>query len=403
MRNIYWPREAATPRRERSLHATLLAASLTLMLAATACGGDAGNDKGAQADDSSETDSKDAGKATQPGKVDAAAPGTSDAKDAAIKPAKKDAGAPPDKPTDPAGPSGPSDAGKPGTGTTSTTPGATGPDDGDPSKPTVTLPDVPCSMGAGAGFGTANLKVGERDVILTYPCGKHEGANMSFILLLHGTMATENIKFYTHSYFAAYSLASTHNLIIAEPKSLASQWGNTMENPDASKDKQHLLDVIDYVYTNLGKFNINSLWVAGHSWGAFYAKQFICDTTIMDKARGVIGMSGGTGLPGPGFGASGNLTPTKNCADYISQIHTVGDMDMVNGLPDQTKAATAHGCAAKVGPTDIGKMQMLDEWPNCQPGWVHEDFTMGSHTHTTAINPEVVKQIVEKVKAADKH
>jgi hypothetical protein len=52
---------------------------------------------------------------------------------------------------------------------------------------------------------------------------------------------------------------------------------------------------------------------------------------------------------------------------------------------------------------DFGNMQMLAQWPDCQPGWAHEEFTMGAHMHTTAINPEVVKQIIETVKSTDKH
>jgi hypothetical protein len=284
------------------------------------------------------------------------------------------------------------------------TPGALGPDDGDPNAPVVALPSIACGGPTGFGIGTPNLQVDMRDVILTYPCNKHEGANVTFILLLHGTNSDDATKLYTHNYFAAWKLASTSNLIIAEPKAIGSQWGNVMETPDASMDKPYLLDVINYVYTNFPKVNITSLWIAGHSWGAIYAKWFACDPTVKDHVRGVIGMSGGASSPGGViFGGSvTDLMPTSNCTDYISQIHTVGDMDMVTGLPDQTAAATKHGCGAKMGPTDIGNMQMLDTWPNCTAGWAHEDFTMGAHMHTTPINPEVVQQIIDTVKSTEK-
>jgi poly(3-hydroxybutyrate) depolymerase len=282
-----------------------------------------------------------------------------------------------------------------------------GPADGDPNAPVVAIPDVKCGgPGASAGgslnpLGSANLKVGGRDVILTYPCDKHEGAKVVFILNLHGTMPTENIKFYQHGYFAAHALTNSHNVIVATPKSRASQWGNTGENPAASEDRQHLLDVIEYVYTNLGKFDITGLWVGGHSWGSMYAKRFVCEEAIKDRAHGVIGMSGGATAPGGrAFGAS-DLKLTTNCQDYISQIHTVGDTDSVTGLPDQTAPATKHGCAAKTAPTDLGKMQMSEQWPDCDPGWVHENITMGAHSHTTSINPEVVKHIVEQIKKAE--
>jgi pimeloyl-ACP methyl ester carboxylesterase len=284
--------------------------------------------------------------------------------------------------------------------------GATGPDDGDPSRPVVALPDIPCGPGrAGFGLGTANLKIGGRDVILTYPCGKHEGANVTFLLNLHGTNANESSKSYVHGYFAAHTLTTSHNLIVAEPKSRASQWGNTGENAAAAEDKPHLLEVIDYVYKTFGsKFNLTSTWVSGHSWGAMYAKRFVCDESVKDRVRGVIGMSGGaTAVGGRGFGTSGSdLTPRANCADYVAQIHTVGEMDSVTGVPDQTAAATKHGCGPKTPARDLGSQQLVEEWPGCDPGWVHENINMGAHTHVTAINPEVVKHIVDRLKASEK-
>jgi len=69
-----------------------------------------------------------------------------------------------------------------------------GPNDGDPNTPVVALPDIACGGPKGFGLGTANLQVTMRDVILTYPCDKHEGANVTFILLLHGTNSNEASK-----------------------------------------------------------------------------------------------------------------------------------------------------------------------------------------------------------------
>ena len=56
----------------------------------------------------------------------------------------------------------------------------------------------------GGGFGLAqpNFKVDDRDVILDYPCNKHEGAPMTFILNLHGTTPVEQ-HFYQEGYFSA--------------------------------------------------------------------------------------------------------------------------------------------------------------------------------------------------------
>jgi hypothetical protein len=275
-----------------------------------------------------------------------------------------------------------------------------GPDDGDPSKPVVTVSGVACGPAQSLGIGTANLQIGGKDVLLTYPCDKHEGAHVTVILLLHGTMATEQLKFYTHDYFAAYKLATSHNLIVIEPKAVGSQWGNG----DNGADKPHLYEVIDWVYQNFSKYQLTGLWVAGHSWGAMYAKTFVCDDMLKQRVRGVVGMSGGTSTVGGGIGGvlGGGGSGSSDCAARVSQIHTVGDMDMVTGLPDQSSAAANHGCGAKMGPTDLGDMQMESVWPNCQPGWVHSEFTMGDHTHTTPINAPVVQNIVEQIKSTEK-
>jgi hypothetical protein len=289
-----------------------------------------------------------------------------------------------------------------------------GPVDGDPSKPVVAIQGIPCSGGSGGALGglgglgvpvpgTANTKITNRDVIISYPCNKHEGAQVTFILNLHGTMMDESLKFYQHGYFAAYALATSHNLIVAEPKSVVSQWGNG----DNGADKPHLYDVIDWVYTTFGtKFKITGLWVGGHSWGSMFAKTFACDDKLKERVRGVIGMSGGaTGVGSSGFGGftgGGGGTSTAGCADRVSQIHTVGDQEGQPGVPDQTTVATKHGCKAMVGPKDIGNMQMLTEWPECSPGWTHFNFVMGAHQHTTPINPEVVQYIIEGVKKTEK-
>lgn len=315
---------------------------------------------------------------------------------------KADAGGAGDPPTatDPDA-SAPSDA---SSGDPKTPVPPTGPLNGDTSKPVVSIPEVPCGPGR-AAFGRSNLQIGGRDVILTYPCEKHEGAQVTFILNLHGT-TPEGSRFYSHGYFAAYRLATSHNLIVVEPKSRVDQWGNQMryDPTAAAEDRPHLLEVIDWVYEKFSKFNITGMWVAGHSWGSFYAKAFACDEAIADKVKGVIGQSGGTGLPGGGFAARSvpDLKVRANCQDFLSQIHTAGDQDSVMGNPDQTAAATKHGCDAKAAPRDLGDEQMLEEWPNCDAGWVHENILMGGHTHTTPINPEVVQHIIERVKFTEK-
>lgn len=285
--------------------------------------------------------------------------------------------------------------------------------DGDPngSGPVVTIPDARCgpTIGLADGFvdgsgipgpGAPNIKIGGRDVVLSYPCDKQAGAHVTFILNLHGTMPLEELKFYQHGYFSAHKHVNTHSLIVATPKSVAStgQWGNQ----DGGEDLPHLYEVIDWVYSKFSDFKITGMWVAGHSWGSMYAKNFVCDAMLADKVRGVIGQSGGPTLAGAGLGGALGGGGGGGCAARISQIHTVGDAEGGEaGVPDQSSVATPHGCAGRSMPRDIGDGQMLYEWPNCDPGWVHFNFVMGAHEHITAINDNVVLHILEAIKSTE--
>jgi hypothetical protein len=278
-------------------------------------------------------------------------------------------------------------------------PAAPAPLSGDPNGtgPVVSIPDTACGPAAGLdafvqgtgipGPGSPNVKIGGKDVVLSYPCGLKEGAHVTFILNLHGTMPEETLKTYQHGYFSAHKLANSHKLIVATPKSESpvGQWGNM----DGGVDVPHLYEVVKWVYDKFSKFQISGMWIAGHSWGSMFAKQFVCDAMFKDKVRGVIGMSGGpTGVAG--------------CASYVSQIHTVGDKEGgESGVPDQTIDATAHGCAARLPPKDIGNGQMLYEWPNCNRGRVHFNFVMGNHEHITAIDDPVVLYIVNAIKSTE--
>jgi hypothetical protein len=262
--------------------------------------------------------------------------------------------------------------------------------DGDPSAPIVAVPGVTCGKPGGFGLAATNVKITNRDVMVSYPCNKHEGAAMTFILMLHGTMPTEDQKLYIVPYFAATNYLDDHNLIIAAPKAVGSQWGNM----DNGADLPHLYDVINYVYTNFSKFAITSMWVAGHSWGAMYAKQFVCDAMIKDRAKGVLGMSGGAIAP--------------QCSDRISQIHTIGEKEITSPATDQSvfanqaTAAVSHGCdMALTGPEMIMTNARYYHHANCKPQWVHSDYVNIGKAHADFIDAPVVLHILDWIKSTD--
>jgi hypothetical protein len=229
------------------------------------------------------------------------------------------------------------------------------------------------------------ITVGGREVMVNYPCGKSEGTKVTFILNLHGTQAQESLKFYGHAYLGAYKYVDSHNIVVVSPKSVVSQWGNG----DGGRDRPHILEVIDWTYQTFSAFNITSMWVAGHSWGAMYARTFVCDPAVADKTTGVILQSGGAQLP--------------QCANDLSIIGTVGETDIVPGQPDQTGPAAAHGCgAASVYSISTNT---ITEWPNCSPGWAHKNYMLlgKGHGFSPVDWPEddVTKDIADTVKSAE--
>lgn len=266
-----------------------------------------------------------------------------------------------------------------------TPPAPAGPEDGDPAMPVIAISEVPCGGPQGGfGSGLANLKMDERDMIVTYPCEKHAGAPASFILNLHGTTPVEQ-HFYQHGYFAAHEFADSHNLIIVTPSSVVQQWGNM----DNGEDEPHLMKIIDWVYANLngpGKFDIRSMWVGGHSWGGGYTARFGCKPELADKVKGLIMMSGGS--VGGSFGGA-------PCANKVSVVITMAEGD--GRMPsDQASVASGHGCG--MAQTEMILQNVHTFWPMCQPGFVHANYYMLGKEHATFMDMEVVKSIADWVK-----
>jgi hypothetical protein len=273
-------------------------------------------------------------------------------------------------------------------GTPDTTPA--GPKNGDPSKPIVTLDSIPCG-----GSRSGTQEIGGREVTVDYPCDKHEGAHVTVILNLHGTLIGGAPYLYQHAYFSAHRFVDSHNLIVLTPRSvskasLGAQWGNT----DNGEDVPHLLAVIEWAYSAFAKFQIRALWVGGHSWGARFisgtehpvGEPFACHPMLEHKMKGVIGMS--------------HLRTPIACANRLSLISTRGQEEEL-ALPDHTVVAMEHGCMTPMkGPEKIGNNDYR-YFEGCDQGWVYEDYEMLGKGHTDNMDQEVVKKILDAIKSTE--
>jgi hypothetical protein len=271
----------------------------------------------------------------------------------------------------------------------------TGPINGDPNKPMVAVPSVPCGVpNLGLGQSPATVKITNRDVVVVYPC-KHEGAAVTFFLFLHGTLNDPQKVSFTMNAFSIHKLVDSHNVIVVVPKAIGTQWGNG----DNGQDLPHLYDVVDWVYATFGqKFSIRSMWSQGGSWGAIYlASTFACDPKLQGRLRGVQLVVGG-GCPA--------------CSDRLSCIVTQQTLQLGNGTAltaaqAETSStqyniqpyATKHGCNPKTGPVTIGNDQEWT-WANCSPGWAHS-YWLGPGNHPDTWDDPAVLKITEEMKATE--
>jgi hypothetical protein len=270
------------------------------------------------------------------------------------------------------------------------------PDDGDPSKPMVEIPGVPCGVPK-AGFGATppTVKITDRDVVVAYPCA-HEGAAVTFFLFLHGTV-DEPIKVsFTMNAWPIHELVDSHNIIVVAPKAIGTQWGNG----DDGKDLPHLYDVVDWVYDTFGeKFDIRSMWAQGGSWGAFYlSTTFACDPKFEGRLKGVQLIVGG-GCPA----CSNRLS----CMVGQQELEKGGGMTVSDDMKEMLSSganidpyAKTHGCDAKMGPTNLGPVRYW-QWPNCDPGWIHS-YYLGPGNHADAWDRAAVLRATEEIKSTEK-
>ena len=236
----------------------------------------------------------------------------------------------------------------------------------------------------GFGLGRPNFQLDGRDMIVTYPCEKHAGAPVIFFLNLHGTTPVEQ-HFYQHGYFPIHRHAASHNLIVVTPSSVVQQWGNG----DGGQDEPHLMNIIEWVYGNLGgpeKFDIRGMWVGGHSWGGGYTASFGCKEELADKVKGLFMMSGGR--VGSGWGAA-------RCADRVSVLISTAEGDG-SEPSDQSMLAASHGCDPKQ--TEMILDNRHDSWPNCNPGFVHANYYMLGKQHATFMDAELVENAADWIK-----
>ena len=294
------------------------------------------------------------------------------------------------------------------------------------------------STGALANLGNATDSKTGRQFFLDYPCDLKPGEKVVFILSIHGAGSIGN---WQRHYFPAVDYKDKYRLVIATPTAATSPVrvsgmpGVRVWMPDA--DDAHLQSIVDLVIGAIGRDNIKSFWLAGHSQGGMTSNRIVCTPFFASKVDGWLSLSGGRigrseinprfGPPKPD-GSPPDPRPfpmpaagTPAC-DF-SHIYETGEHEIV-ALPETSPWADKFGCGPRVRKEDIvddqpgyvwdyarqgypvwgmkarpGKAEVF-VYPNCKDGRVVADVMRLDKGHTEGLEPKVTEALIKLMVSA---
>jgi pimeloyl-ACP methyl ester carboxylesterase len=310
------------------------------------------------------------------------------------------------------------------------------------------------ACGATSAAAVANNAVepkSGRQFVLQYPCDLQHDEQVVLILNIHGAGSSSS---YQHRYFPAGDYSQKYRLVVATPTAAAAMPGRVWR---AEADDQFLRDLTDLMFSEFGKQNIKSFWLAGHSQGGATSARIVCSDFFKTRVDGFFSLSGGRqggrternpsyNAPAPGApvpetvpsqgpgpvrppGAAAATPPTPaadgpTTCDY-SHISTYGEWEIA-AMPDKSTIADKFGCTRRVERPDIVDERAGYVWdPSRQnptrigwgrqqrPGtakmWVYEgckdervvaDVLRLDKGHTEGLEPRVTEEIVKLMVSA---
>jgi pimeloyl-ACP methyl ester carboxylesterase len=161
-------------------------------------------------------------------------------------------------------------------------------------------PDADCPGDMATNQGAVVEPKTNRTFFLDYPCDLKPGEKVTVVLALHGGGSYGN---WQRNYAPFMDYVDKYRLVVATP--------NTRGWSEA--DDPYLHNIVDSVLDTVGRKNVKTLWLAGHSMGGFNARRMVCSPYFRDKADGLLSLSGGRlgnppDAPQPVF----NIPPTND-------------------------------------------------------------------------------------------
>jgi hypothetical protein len=220
--------------------------------------------------------------------------------------------------------------------------------------------------------------------------------------------------------------------VIATPNSPTRSWSEA--------DDEYLKNIVTFVYEQLGKDNVKSFWLAGHSQGGQTSNRLLLTDFYREKLTGWVSLSGGRlgskrediratipGTPpaGPAGGAPRLAAYAENLPSYpFSHIYEAGEHEFTEaGLPKTSPWAERLKCGRREQRADVvdtkagyvydgsgtrppskiwglkpgpGKAQVF-VYPNCEGGRFVADVVRLGKGHTEGLEPNVTEAIVRLI------
>jgi hypothetical protein len=255
-------------------------------------------------------------------------------------------------------------------------------------------PDTGCPAELISNLGNAVEPKTGRRFFLDYPCDLKPGEKVTFVLSLHGGGSIGN---WQRHYFPLLDLKDEYRLVVATPSGVVRAW-------DAANDDQHLQNIVELVYEQLGAEQIAAFWLVGHSQGGQTSNRLLGTDFFRERLTGWVSLSGGrlgskredirapipsapppipSAPPPPGAPADGSARPPMRLVadasilpEYpFSHIYSSGQHELTAaGLPASSAWAEKLGCGPRVRRPDVvddeaGYVYDTREQSNPNPVW----------------------------------
>lgn len=302
-----------------------------------------------------------------------------------------------------------------------------------PTPPVLHCPDSECAGTMIINQGpTVEMKT-RRPYFLDYPCDLKQGEKVTLILSLHGGGSYGN---WQRHYFPIMDFKDKYRLVIATPNSPVRAWSDV--------DDAYLQNIVSSIVDQIGKDNIKSFWLVGHSQGGMTSNRLVRTDFFKARVDGWLSLSGGrlggnparAGSFGPprsaaaAAPASSALSPTAMSSaaaalrelppGEFSHIYATGERE-VQTIPATSEWGQRLGCGERKAAREVadkkpgyvhdssrlrelnsawgllpagGKSQIF-EFANCKDGRVLADVVRLEKGHTEGLEPNITEELIK--------